>query len=48
MITACRWMRQRYGIKYIDAVRCFLPVGKPADEMKQVRKKPFEMRAKFV
>ena len=39
MITACRWMRQRYGIKYIDAVRCFLPVGKPASPGKE--KEPY-------
>ena len=39
MITACRWMRQRYGIKYIDAVRCFLPNGKPARPGKE--KEPY-------
>ena len=31
-----------------ESLICVLPVGKPADEMKLVRKKPFEMRAKFV
>ena len=28
-IRTIRWMRQRYGISYIDGIRCFLPVGKP-------------------
>jgi primosomal protein N' (replication factor Y) len=29
MIETCVWMRQRYGIRYIDAVKCFIPPGKP-------------------
>ena len=31
-----------------EALICVLPVGKPADAMKPVTKKPFEMRARFV
>ncbi len=27
MITTCMWMRQRYGIKYYDAISCFMPKG---------------------
>ncbi|MBR2559453.1 MAG: primosomal protein N' [Firmicutes bacterium] len=30
IVETCVWMRQRYGIKYIDAVRCFLPKGRSA------------------
>ena len=30
IVETCSWMRQRYGIKYIDAVRCFLPRGRSA------------------
>ena len=26
-VKTCGWMRRRYGIKYIDAVNCFLPSG---------------------
>ena len=29
MIATVLWMRQRYGIKYIDAINCFMPPGKP-------------------
>ena len=29
MIETCSWMKRRYGIKYMDAVRCFVPGGKP-------------------
>lgn len=28
MVRTCIWMRGRYLCKYIDAVRCFIPVGK--------------------
>ncbi len=28
MISTCVWMKRRYLCKYIDAVRCFIPVGK--------------------
>lgn len=30
IIDTCIWMKSRYGIKYQDAVKCFLPSGKPA------------------
>ncbi len=40
MIETTRWMCQRYGIKYYDAVRCFVPKGKPAKEGKE--KKPLK------
>ena len=39
MIDTCIWMRRRYGIKYLDAVRCFVPNGKPAKEGKE--KEPY-------
>lgn len=42
MIETCSWMRQRYGIKYIDAVRCFLPRGRSAREGK--KKDPLKER----
>lgn len=29
MIKTALWMKQRYGIKYHDAFRCFIPGGKP-------------------
>ncbi|MDD6154788.1 MAG: primosomal protein N' [Eubacteriales bacterium] len=28
MVDTCCWMRKRYGIRYIDAVKCFIPPGK--------------------
>lgn len=28
MISTVVWMRQRYGIKYIDGINCFIPPGK--------------------
>lgn len=40
MIDTCIWMKQRYGIKYLDAVRCFVPNGKPAKEGKE--KEPYK------
>lgn len=30
IISTCIWMRKRYLIRYIDAVNCFIPKGKPA------------------
>lgn len=42
MISTCLWMKSRYGIKYIDAIKCFIPKGKPAKEGKQ--KRPLENR----
>lgn len=35
IIQTCIWMKQRYGIKYIDAVKCFVPKGKKAKEGKE-------------
>ena len=29
MVKTTLWMKQRYGIKYHDAFRCFIPGGKP-------------------
>ncbi len=37
MIKTAAWMRSRYGIKYIDAVKCFVPNGKPAKPGKEKR-----------
>lgn len=30
MIQTCRWMKKRYLVKYIDAVKCFTPAGGPS------------------
>ena len=30
MVKTCIWMKRRYGIKYLDAVKCFVPNGNPA------------------
>ena len=38
MIRTSVWMRARYGIKYIDCLKCFIPPGKPARAGKE--KKP--------
>lgn len=35
IISTCRWMVLRYGIKYIDAIRCFVPKGKAAKAGKE-------------
>ena len=40
MRETCLWMRQRYGITYLEAVRCFIPPGKKAREGKE--KRPLE------
>ena len=37
IVSTCIWMKQRYGIKYIDAIRCFVPPGKPPKEGKEKR-----------
>ena len=37
MMKTAAWMRTRYGIKYIDAVHCFIPPGKPAKPGKEKR-----------
>lgn len=39
IIETCIWMKRRYGIKYADALRCFVPNGKPAKEGKE--KEPY-------
>ena len=28
-VNTIAWMRQRYGIRYMDGIRCFIPGGKP-------------------
>lgn len=35
MISTVSWMRQRYGIKYIDGINCFIPPGKVARNGKE-------------
>lgn len=35
MVETAVWMRQRYGIRYLDAVNCFIPRGKAAKNGKQ-------------
>ena len=40
IMDTCQWMKTRYGIKYQDAVRCFVPNGKPAKAGKE--KEPFK------
>lgn len=40
MIETCIWMKRRYGIKYMDAVRCFVPGGKPSKAGKE--KEPYK------
>ena len=37
IVSTCIWMKQRYGIKYIDAIKCFVPPGKPTKEGKEKR-----------
>lgn len=37
MVKTALWMTKRYGIKYLDAIKCFVPKGKPAKEGKQKR-----------
>lgn len=37
MVKTAAWMRSRYGIKYIDAIKCFVPQGKPAKPGKEKR-----------
>lgn len=37
MVQTMQWMRQRYGIKYYDALHCFIPPGKPARPGKSKR-----------
>lgn len=40
MIKTAMWMKQRYGIKYYDAFKCFIPGGKPARPGKE--KEPYK------
>ena len=40
MIDTCIWMKRRYGIKYLDAIKCFTPNGKPAKEGRE--KEPYK------
>ena len=37
IISTSKWMKMRYGIKYIDALRCFIPPGKSTKEGKEKR-----------
>ncbi len=37
MVKTMEWMRQRYGIKYYDALHCFIPPGKAARPGKSKR-----------
>ena len=30
MVAACKWMKKRYLVKYIDGVNCFTPAGGPS------------------
>ncbi len=39
MIRVCEWMKQRYLVRYIDAVRLFLPAGTPSKRGK--KRRPF-------
>jgi len=40
IISTAGWMKQRYAIKYYDAVKCFIAAGKPAKEGKE--KEPYK------
>ncbi|MCI8609230.1 MAG: primosomal protein N' [Firmicutes bacterium] len=40
IMTTVSWMKQRYGIKYFDCIRCFIPSGKPAKAGKE--KEPYK------
>lgn len=40
MVSTITWMRQRYGIKYLDGLRAFIPNGKPAKAGKE--KEPYK------
>lgn len=40
IIDTCVWMKRRYGIKYLDAIKCFAPNGKLAKEGKE--KEPYK------
>ncbi|MBQ4651014.1 MAG: primosomal protein N' [Firmicutes bacterium] len=40
IISTAGWMKQRYAIKYYDAVKCFIAAGKPAKEGRE--KEPYK------
>lgn len=40
IIETCTWMTKRYGIKHLDAVKSFIPSGKPAKAGKE--KEPYK------
>lgn len=44
IISTVSWMRQRYGIKYIDGIRCFIPPGKASkkNDKKAIKEKKYE------
>lgn len=37
IVSTAIWMKQRYGIKYLDAIKCFVPPGKATKEGKEKR-----------
>lgn len=40
LIALCRWMKEQYLCRYMDAVRCVIPPGSPP--RRSVRRDPFE------
>jgi len=40
IMATAGWMKQRYGIKYYDCVKCFVPNGRPPKEGKE--KEPYK------
>ncbi|MGF6375446.1 primosomal protein N' (replication factor Y) [Clostridiales Family XIII bacterium PM5-7] len=40
MVETCKWMTKRYGIKHLDAIKAFVPNGKPAKAGKE--KEPYK------
>ena len=46
MVATINFMKTRYGIKYIDAVKCFVPKGKKPKEGKE--KEPYKDRKSVV
>ena len=40
IVKTALWMKQRYSIKYYDALKCFIPNGKPPKEGKE--KEPYK------
>ena len=43
IISTICWMKNRYGIKYLDGIKCFVPNGKIAKEGKE--KEPYKNQA---